>query len=258
MMMMKKTGSKIIITSLIVGAFVFVGIRAPFIHKKYEYVNSTASPEYKTHKATYKPILKERDFALENLVKDLDSGNISKESFVIAYREFQQSSKLKLQEYSAQKKKLQNKYKYRGFNSYYIFLLNIGSPILALIIAGFFIFSIFNPIKGKYNRFIFVSIGGLFIGAAMYPILWALFAQMVFEGDFPKSWYHNILRFVPLISALLTILLFYYYKSIETNLKRVINNLIVFIVHSEKYIDKEETKTEHFKDYMGEFEKIVK
>ncbi len=51
--MMKTTGLNRL-KVIIIGTLVFYAIRAPFEHKKYEYVNNEFSPEYLAHKAKYK------------------------------------------------------------------------------------------------------------------------------------------------------------------------------------------------------------
>ena len=242
----------------VIGALVIIAVRAPFISKKYEFVNSIYSPEYEALKATYKPIIKNRNLAFENLINDLEKGKISKNEFILKYRLVKENSNRQLKEYPSKKKALQNNYKYRGFNGYYLFLLSIGTPILALITSVFFIFNVLNPIYTNLGKIIFVSIGGLFMATALYQILWALFAQQLFNGDFPDSWYDNILFYAPFLVTSICILLFYHYNSIETNLKNIINRLIIFIVKSNEYIDKEDNKTQYFKDYMKEFKKITK
>ena len=242
----------------IIGTLVIIAVRAPFISNKYEYVDSINSPEYKALKATYKPIITKRNLSFKNLIDELEKGKISKNVFIENYRQATENSKQQLRVYTSKKKILQKKYKYRGFNGYYLFLLYIGAPILALIVSGFFIFNVLNPIHNKYQKIIFTIIGALFMGTSMYQVLWALFAQRLFNGDFPESWYNNILFYAPFLVTSICIVLFYNYNSIETKLKNIINRLIIFIVKSNKYIGKEENKTQYHKAYMKEFEEITK
>ena len=253
----KKTAIVNALTTLFIGILVVFAARMPFVHKKYEYINSKASKEYKEHYAKYKPIITERDLALENIVNELEAGNIDNITFANSFRKIKENSNLELKEFTRIKNEYLAKYKYRGWNAYYIFLLQIGTPIMAFILCLLFFYILINPITTKLKKIIFSLYGSLFLFSTSYMILHSLFAEQVYHGDFPKSWYRNIMLYVPVIISLTLPLLFYHYQTIEQKLKSIISNLIVFIIKSDKYIENKDTKTKHLEDYLTEFEKIL-
>jgi len=258
MMMTKKTGISVFLKSIIIGALVLLAITAPFIHKKYNTTNNIYSKEYKLHKAKYKPIIKNRDFVLTTLINDLENGNITIQDYVNSYHKVIGDSKLELQKYSTKKNELQKSYKFFGFNSERLFFQNIGVIVLSLIISLFFLNIVINPITEGLKKKLFIVIGCLFVFVSVYLLAWVLFAQRVFQGDFPEIWYTNILRFAPLLVTILSGFLFYYYNNIEKWYKGVINKLIVFIINSDKYIDSKEKENKHFIDSMDVLEEIAK
>ncbi len=207
---------------IIIGVLVVFATRMPFIHKKYEYVNSVASPEYKTLKATYKPILKQRDSSLNQLIRKLQKDEITKDEFIVSFKEIKGTSKIKLEAFNSKRLKLLKKYKYRGWNAYYIFLLHIGTPIMAFILCLLFFYVLINPVTTKLKKIIFSIYGSLFLFSSSYMILHVLFANQVYKGDFPESWYINIMRYVPIFIALTLPLLFYHFQTFEQKLKGII------------------------------------
>ncbi|MCF6348065.1 MAG: hypothetical protein L3J20_07180 [Flavobacteriaceae bacterium] len=207
---------------IIIGVLVVFASRMPFIHKNYEFVNSINSSEYKAHRATYKSILENRTTLYGSLLNALDEGTIAKEEYVVKLRKAQKESELALYIYGKEKKALKESYKYNGFNAYYLFLLNIGTPILAFVICLFFIYSIFNPITSKIKKTIFSIYSSIFLFSSSYMILHALYADKVYSSDFPENWYVNIMTYTPVIIALTIPLLFYHFQTIEEKLKGII------------------------------------
>ncbi len=208
---------------VLIGILVVFASRMPFIHKNYEYVNSIHSPEYKAHRATYKLILEKRDALSNSLLNALDEGSITKQDYVDKIRKAQEESTLALSVYGKEKNALRGSYKYNGFNAYYLFLLNIGTPIMGFIICLFFIYSIFNPINSKIKKLIFSIYSSIFLFSSSYMILHALYADKIYGEDFPDSWYVNIMTYLPIIIALTIPLLFYHFQTIETKMKRIIH-----------------------------------
>ena len=258
MMMMKKQGISFFIKSFIIGAIVLLAIIAPFIHIKYNEKGNIYSEEYLSHKAKYKAIIKKRDYKLKNLISKLEEDSIDKDEYLNSYKEVIKKSNIELINYNKKKSELKESYKFFGFKSKRLFLQNIGVIVFSLVISFLFLNLLFNPITEKFKKRIFIIIGALFIFVSIYLLLWVLFSQRVYQGDFPKAWYQNILRFSPLITTILSLLLFHYYSSIEKWYKETINRLIVFIINSDKYIDSEDKENKHFADSMEVFEKIAK
>lgn len=256
-MMTKRTVANII-KVLVIGILVVLASRVPFLHKKHEFVNSANSVEYKTHKSKYKEIINSRDFALGNLVNELEEGSLNTEQFIFNHRKVQELSSLELKEYTKIKKQLLSKYKYKGFNAYYLFLLNIGSSIMALVLCLLYFYTLINPVLSKSKKIVFSIYGSLFLFTSSYFILHALYAERVYSGDFPENWYLSIMRYVPIIVSLTIPILFYHYRTIEHNLKSVINKLIVFIGKSDKYIDSDLKKKEHLEDSFKVYDEITK
>ena len=207
---------------ILIGILVVFASRMPFIHKKYEFVDSIHSPEYKKHREKYQLILKKRDAAYITLLNELDKGSITKEEYTIRWRRAFKEASTALKIYAKEKKALRDSYKYNGFNAYYLFLLSIGTPILAFVICLFFIYTIYNPITSKIKKIIFSIYSSIFLFSSSYMILHSLLANKIYGGDFPENWYHNILRYVPILIALTLPLLFYHYQSIEQKLKGII------------------------------------
>jgi hypothetical protein len=203
--------------------------RMPFIHKKYEFTNSPYSLEYKEHRKKYYQIISERSENYKTLINQLDKGLITKEEYVIKFRESHKKSERDIFNYRIEKKALLDSYKYNGFNAYYFFLLNIGTPIMTFILCLFFIYTIFNPITTKSKKIVFAIYSSLFLFSSSYLILHALLADKIFNGDFPDSWYSNILLYTPVVIALTIPLLFYHYQNIEQKLKSYIKLIFTYI-----------------------------
>jgi len=237
---------------------VLLAIAAPFIHKLYSTKENIYSQEYKQHKAKYSTIIQNRNFTLNQLIDDLENKNISVIHYIKKYRETLNSSNTKLKAYTIKKNELKSSYKFFGFNSKRLFLQNLGIIVLSLIASLFFLNIVFNPITEKIKKIVFAFIAGSFVFVSLYFLAWVLFAQRVFNGDFPKLWYHLILWIAPLFTTVLSVILFKYYSSIELWYKSIISKLIVFIINSDKYIDSKEKENKHFLDSMDVFEKIVK
>jgi hypothetical protein len=237
---------------------VLLAIAAPFIHKLYSKTKNIYSQEYLQHKAKYSPIINKRDLTLNQLIRDLESKNISVDNYIKSYRETINLSKSELKAYTLKKNELKNSYKFFGFNSKRLFLQNLGVIVLSLIVSLFFLNIVFNPITEKFKKIIFTLIAGSFVFVSLYLLAWVLFAQRVFNGDFPELWYQLILWITPIFVTILSILLFRHYRSIELWYKSIVNKLIVFIINSDKYIDSKEKENKHFLDSMDVFEKIVK
>ena len=214
---------------LIIGVLVIFAARMPFVHKKYEYVDSEVSPEYKSLRATYKPILHERDSLLNLLITDLDTDKITKEEFVLAFKEVKGKSKTKLKAFTKRKYELLNKYKYRGWNAYYYFLLHIGTPIMAIVLCLLYFYVLANPMTTQLKKIIFSLYGSLFLFSASYMTLHVLFSQQVYQGDFPKEWYKNIMRYVPILVSFTLPVLFYHYQNIEQKLTGIIHTFFYAI-----------------------------
>ena len=212
-----------------IGILVVIAARMPFIHKKYEFTNSIQSPEYKVHRENYKLILKKREAVYKSLLNQLDKGLITKEDYVAKFKIAHSDIVLELREYAKEKKALLDSYKYNGFNAYYLFLLNIGTPIMSFILCLFFIYTIFNPISTKSKKIVFAIYSSLFLFSSSYLILHALLADKLFNSDFPDSWYTNSLLYIPLIIAFTIPLLFYHFQTIEQKLKSYIKLLFTYI-----------------------------
>ncbi len=256
--MMKKTAALNILKVLVIGILVVIATRIPFLHKKYEFVNSEYSIEYRTHKAKYKQIIKARDIAFGNLIKDLKNGKLSVTEFTKGYDKVKETSKLALQQYTKTKKQLLTSYQYKGFNAYFFFLLAIGMPIMSLVLCLLFFYILMNPVTTNLKKIVFSIYGSLFLFTASYFLLHALYAEQVYNGDFPENWYINIMRYVPVLVSFTIPILFYHYQTVERKLKSIISKLIVFIMKSEdEYIDSEEKKKKHFDDSFELYEEIV-
>ena len=257
--MMTKTTKGINIAKVItIGILVVFAARMPFLHKNYEFKNSIYSTEYKTHNAKYKPIIKKRDSSLESLLTSLEKGTISTTAYIHKVKEVKKESVLELKEFNDKRNALKQSYKYRGFISYYFFLFSIGTPIMAFVLCLLFFYILMNPVTTKLKKLVFSIYGSLFLFTASYFILHALYAEQVYNGDFPKEWYTHIIKYVPVFVSLTIPLLFYHYQAIEQNLKTIINKLIVFIAKSEEYIDSKEKKKKHFEESFNLYEEILK
>jgi len=247
-----------ILKVLIIGILVVLATRVPFLHKQYEYVNSIHSIEYTTHKATYKPIIRKRDSSLELLLINLENGTISTEAYIESVKAVKKESILALKKFNIKKTNLKNNYRYKGFLSYSLFLFTIGTPIMTIVLCLLFFYIIMSPVTSNSKKIVFSIYGSLFLFTATYFVLHAFYAEQVYNGDFPKNWYKNIMRYVPVLISLTIPLLFYHYQTVEEKLKSIINKLIVFIRKSEdEYIDSKEKKKKHFEDSFDLYEEIV-
>lgn len=253
---------------LIIGALVVYGIRASFNHKKYEIINSVFSTEYLSHKAKYKPInqkrrkeLKENWNKFESIINSNKYNEEQKAELQLIHdtdRNIIATSQEELKEYTKVKNDLLSKYRYKGWNAYYYFRLIIGPHETSFVLSLILLYVLFNPITSKIKKFLFLVFSGMFLFTSTYFILHALYAQRVFNEDFPESWYGNIMRYVPVFVSITLPLLFYHYQTIEHNLKSVINKLIVFIAKSDKYIDSDLKKKEHLEDSFKIYDEITK
>ncbi len=230
---------------LIIGTLVVLASRVPFLHKNHEFVDSIYSTEYKSHKAKYKPIINNRDTSLESLLVEFEASVISKEKYITQVRIVQKESVIALKEFNNKRKELVSSYKYNGFNAYFLFLLNIGTPILAFIICLFLIYTIFNPITSKTKKIVFAIYSSVFLFSSSYLILHSLLANRVYSGDFPEHWYLNIMKYTPVIIALTIPLLFYHFQTIEEKLKGIIAqffNVIYKEIPNNEFIKPEKEK----------------
>ena len=243
---------------IIIGVLVVFAARMPFLHKNYEYVNSIYSTKFKHHDSKYKPIITKRNTTLDLLLSKLENGTITKENYIQKVKDIKNESTLALSIYNKKRNALIQSYKYRGFNAYYLFLLNIGTPIMAFVLCLLFFYVLINPVTTKIKKLVFSIYGSLFLFTASYFVLHALYAEQVYNGDFPKEWYTHIIKYVPVLVSLTIPLLFYHYQTIEQNLKTIINKLIVFIAKSEDYIESKEKKKEHFEKSFNLYEEILK
>jgi len=214
---------------LFIGALVAISSGALFEVDNYEYINNINSLEYRTHKAKYKPIITNRNFVLKNLLNDLESGNITKQEYIIATREIQETSKLNIDEYTKGKVALQESYKFRGWNGYYYFRLAIDPHLMSFVMGLMLLYIIYNPITAKWKKLAYSIFSGIFLFTSTYFILQALFSQQVFQGDFPENWYKNMLVYIPILVSVTLPLLFYYYLNVEQKLKSYIRILFTYI-----------------------------
>ena len=228
-MMMMNLGVYSVLKVATIGILVVFAVRMPFINKKYEFTNSIKSPEYKEHRKKYYQIISNREKSYKSLISQLDKGLITKEAYVIKFKEVHTNSERDIFNYGKEKKALRNSYKYNGFNAYYLFLFNIGTPIMSFILCLFFIYTIFNPISTKSKKIVFAIYSSLFLFSSSYLILHALLADKLFNSDFPDSWYANSLLYIPLIIAFTIPLLFYHFQTIEQKLKSYIKLLFTYI-----------------------------
>ncbi|MCF6348038.1 MAG: SpoIIIAH-like family protein [Flavobacteriaceae bacterium] len=242
---------------LIIGALVVYGIRASFNHKKYENINSELSAEYLSHKAKYKPInqkrrkdLAENKSKLQSIINSNNYTEEQKAELQLIHdtdKNIIATSQKELKEYTKVKKALLAKYKYNGWNAYYYFRLMIGPHETSFVLSLILLYVLFNPITSKIKKFLFLLFSGVFLFTSTYFILHALFAQQVFDGDFPENWYVNIMRYIPILVSITLPLLFYHYHNIETRLKNIIR-MFVHVIYRD-IPDNDFIKPEKEKEY---------
>ena len=229
---------------IIIGAIPF--FIAPFIH----IVMPKKSKEVKEYVNYLNSIEKQQATSLEKLKKNSLAKGLSLQKY------FLEESKL-LDSYKSINTK--NKKKFRelresqtvfGFKTMRIFFIGFGTRIVILFLAIVLLLSFYVRDKGLKNVLMYISYS--FIGVGLYLNIWFLW-----DGhDYPQSFYYLAIGIMTVIGTIITYVLVTRYESISTKLKMAINQLIVFIINSDKYIDGEDLKTQYFKGYMKEFEKI--
>jgi predicted PurR-regulated permease PerM len=231
---------------IILGAIPF--FIAPFIH----IIMPKKSQEVKEYIKYVDNLKDEQKTSLENLKESSLANGISLQKYL------NQESKL-LNAHSFTNTKVEKKLlKLRqnqmafGFRTMRVFLIGFGTRIVILFLAIILLFSFYVQDEGikKVIRYISYS----FIGVGLYLNIWFLW-----DGhDYPQSYFYLAIGLMTVIGLITTYLLVTKYESISTKLKGVINQLIVFIIKSEKYIENKSTRRQHLKDYLTEFEKIIK
>ncbi|MCF6349281.1 MAG: hypothetical protein L3J20_13470 [Flavobacteriaceae bacterium] len=252
-----KSRVNLIIKTSIFSAVIVSAIAVTFLHEYFP----NSSQEYLEHKKNYKKIITNRDIAFDNLLNELGNNNITKEGFIVAYANIKTNSSINLKEYNKTKNRIKENDSYLGYTSFKNFLLGIGFPISGIVLSILFLNVVINHVQHESHKKFYLIVSFAFIACWGYWVSWSFlsFSQDPSRPfDFPKSYYNAALYILPTLIFISSFYLMKYYKSIEAKLKSIINQLIVFIIKSDKYIENKSTKTQHLKDYLTEFEKIVK
>ena len=231
---------------IIIGAIPF--FIAPFIHiiipkkslKVKEYIKYI--DDVKRAQATSLTNLKKN-----SLVKKISLQEyLDKESQLLS--EFSEINNINEKEYST----LKNNDKVFGFRSLRVFYIGFGTRIVILFLAVLFFISFHINDNGMKKVLNYIALS--FIGVGIYLNIWFLWDGQ----DYPQSFYFLAIGLMTIIGIITTYMLVIRHKTLSTKFKTIINQLIVFIINSDKYIDSKEKENRHFNDSMEVFEKIVK
>ena len=142
-----------------------------------------------------------------------------------------------------------------GWKTLKKFLIGFGVrlPYLFFTLLIVYLIKLINT-EDKYLKrtFTFVTISLFTI--SFYQLIWVFWDKQ----DFPKGYYYITALFLGFTASIIAVSFLKYRVTLETKFKNIINRLIVFIIKSDKYIEEKSTKTQHLKDYLTEFEKIIK
>ncbi|WP_299124246.1 hypothetical protein [uncultured Tenacibaculum sp.] len=264
----KKQGTnKITIKGIIIGIVTFLLITMSLFHIFW----NELSHEQKSHKKTYKAIIKKRDSINYNIIEkntkkllslfpENDSIKSIAESLSKGYNSNFESIRSNLKEYHKTKRELNKKQAFLGRSSFRFWLAYFG------ISVGFLFFSIKslrNDIqKGSNFRFHFVSLTGVIVSS-----FWIIHFTLLTQKDFLKNTYVIFILISALLISVFTYFLVknYTYKddiilsqlSLIERIKTIhYPNIAVKAMYAEKY-GKPSYTGQHIDTTIDEFQKDI-
>ena len=242
----REIGGWVIKLIIIIGAIPF--FIAPFIH----IVMPKKSKEVIEFVNHLNDIERQQAASLEKLKKNSLANGLSLQNYFLEESKLLDSFKIINAKNENEIRKLRESQTVFGFRTMRIFFIGFGTRIVILFLAIILLFSFY--IRDEELKKIVIYISYSFIGVGLYLNIW-----FIWDGsDFPQSFYYLAIGLMTIIGLITTYLLVTRYESISSKLKGAINQLIVFIINSDKYIDSKEKENKHFLDSMDVFEKIVK
>lgn len=179
------------------------------------------STEFLEHKKTYRPIISARNIATNNLLDQLEKGEISVQEYVKEQRENVSVSTTKLKAYTKKKNEIMENDKFFGRASIRYWLFFFG---LVIAIGYFSIKSYIVDIKNenlKWHKYI--SVGGIIICC-----FWLYHLFFLTEKDFNKPTYFMLQVLCAVLVGVTVARLIKFYINKES-LEQIISSLFRFI-----------------------------
>lgn len=137
-----------------------------------------------------------------------------------------------------------------GFKYMSSFLYALGWPLTVISLGLLLQLASKHIVTEIKDSFLVIS--SIVIGLGIFYLMYTLIPMQDFS-----TWVYYLLLASSTIAAGYGIHLFGKgIMLVEEKLKANISRLIIFIVYSEKYIEKKENRSRHFNDYIKEFEEI--
>ncbi len=236
---------KTVIKTFFLSAVIVSAIAVTFVHEYFPNV----SKEYVEHKKKYKPIIKNRDLAIETLLTQLQQQQISKEIFITKFREVKTTSLNEIKEYNKIKKGIIAKNSYMGYTSFKNFLFGICFPVCGLVLSLLFLNVNINPVYQKDRKKFYIIVSFIFIACFGYWVSWSFISNSQDPNrpfDFPKLYYNIALYILPIVVCISAYYLMKYYASIEEKLKIMLRPFFDFFYRDadEKKLIRPEKKDE--------------
>ncbi len=159
--MTMKNRVRIFFKTLIISTVIGSSIAVTFLHEYYP----KASEKYIAHKKNYKTIIKNRDFAFDNLLNDLKNNNLTTEGYISSYNEIKETTSKKLKAYNKTKKEIKAQDSYLGYSSFKNFLLGIGFPISGMMLSLLFLYIIINHVNSSFQKRFYLIVSFAFIAS---------------------------------------------------------------------------------------------
>jgi len=229
--------------TILLGAVVLLAITVPFSH---EY-QPKKSLDKTNNINDYHEIIKERNNLTEDNLSRFEKGDISKEQYLVSFRQVISSSKLKLRNNKKERLAIKSNESYLGYTSYKNFLLGIGFPISGFILSILFLNIVVRNIQNSFKKKYYIIVSFVFIAAWGYWLAWSCldFAFDPIRGyDWERKYYNIALYFLPTTIFIASYFLFTYFDTIEQKFRDAIKNMFGYIFESSNDL-KEETIEDH-------------
>jgi len=222
---------------------------APLVHIDFPITNSKVEAFKKSKKIIFEDFRRQK----EEIRKNYNKGLITGEEKIAQDDLLTEKENTFLMQYQKELKTVIDKNRIFGWKTWKKFLIGFGVRLPYLFFTLMIVFFIQKlDTKDKYLKRTFTFTTIALFTTSFYQLIWVFWDKQ----DFPKGYYYVTALALGFIASLIAVSFLKYRKSLELKFKGVINQLIVFIINSDKYIDGEDLKTQYFKGYMKEFEKI--
>ena len=233
---------------IVIGAIlIFI---APLLHRVFPKTN----PEVAAYKKELAIAVSSIDTAIAVNICDLENNLITKDLFIDRLYKLEAQKKHVLNE---NKKAIGHFVKQRrvfGWNTTRSFILGLGVrlPYLLLsIILSFLIYKINTVDKSLKKWFFWLQIACY--GISFYFMFWVFWTS----SDFPLKAYRWFFILFSIIAAITTVSFISYREVFRLKLSRIVERLIIRLVHSDTYIESESKSKKHLEETMKEIDRII-